>query len=49
MFDILQYGTFKANVFKTDPTIVTTAVAQLVGTFASQAEGWVFESQPKQI
>ena len=32
MFYILQYGAFKANVFKTDPMIVTSAVAQLVRT-----------------
>ena len=27
---------------------VTAAVAQLVRTLATQAEGWVFESQPRQ-
>ena len=27
---------------------LTAAVAQTVRTFASQAEGWVFESQPRQ-
>ena len=27
---------------------ITAAVAQWVGALASQAEGWVFESQPRQ-
>ena len=30
------------------PEIITAAVAQSTREFAMQAEGWVFESQPRQ-
>ena len=35
----------EANVLQEE---LTVAVAQWVGAFASQVEGWVFESQPRQ-
>ena len=42
------YATIYTNIQKEIRRERTAAVAQLVRAFASQAEGWVFESQTRQ-